>query len=218
MSSTSSSHATGQVNFSPFNEVGGPSIFYIPNFLPESTHKSLYEELVHSTLWDDRMKARKLASMGVSYDYNEMRLHAAPIPESICKLSESVTSVIAENGLGNIYSNSCLLNYYVDNKSYIGFHSDNTQMLVLGTGVAIVSLGAVRTMVFREKKNRQNEFSLPLQPGSLLYMTDEMQIEWLHGIPKQPNIDNNSGDVNGRISITLRQIQINSDTTPSQTI
>lgn len=163
------------------------------------------------TAWDDRMKARRTASMGVPYDYNQMTYDRLPMPVSISSLCESVAITIAQNGRGNIHPNNCLLNYYVDGNSSIGFHSDSAQNLVADTGVAVVSLGAVRTIVFREKKNRQNEFALPLQPGSLLYMTNDMQAEWLHGIPKEGCVGDN-GDESGRISITLRQIEVGSDT------
>ncbi|MFT5096791.1 MAG: alkylated DNA repair dioxygenase AlkB, partial [Psychrobacter okhotskensis] len=37
--------------------------------------------------------------------------------------------------------NNCLVNYYLDGSSKMGFHSDDTSQLADGTGVAILSLG-----------------------------------------------------------------------------
>jgi len=40
--------------------------------------------------------------------------------------------------------NNCLINFYPNGKSSIGFHSDQTDILEAGTGVAIISLGETR--------------------------------------------------------------------------
>lgn len=93
--------------------------------------------------------------------------------------------------------NNCLLNYYPDGQSSMGFHSDATEELAGGTGVAIVSLGAERQVVFRNKQDRSNEVSYGLPGGSLLYMPKELQFEWLHAIPKAPG-------AGPRISLTFR--------------
>ena len=81
----------------------------------------------------------------------------------------------------------------------MGFHSDSSEALAPETGVAIISLGDVRSIVFRSKADRSVEFSYPLPSGSLLYMTKEIQDHWLHAIPKAPG----AGE---RISLTFRAI------------
>lgn len=95
--------------------------------------------------------------------------------------------------------NNCLLNYYEDGGSSMGFHSDSSEELLAGTGVAIVSLGHVRSIVFRSKADKSVEFAYPLPSGSLLYMTKQIQDAWLHAIPKDPS----AGE---RISMTFRAI------------
>ena len=81
----------------------------------------------------------------------------------------------------------------------MGFHSDSSEELAKGTGVAIVSLGAVREIAYRSKLEPAVEFFYPLENGSLLYMSQEMQEFWLHAIPKV-------GTSGERISLTFRQI------------
>ena len=93
--------------------------------------------------------------------------------------------------------NNCLLNYYQSGNSTMGFHSDDTSQLELGTGVAIISLGASRKITYRHKGNHDIRHSFLLASGSLLYMDSIVQAEWMHGIRKQPNTDS-------RISLTWR--------------
>ncbi len=139
------------------------------------------------------MKARKTASFGVSYDYSQIsyeQIKMLPELETVCGLIE------LELGFR---PNNCLLNYYLDGNSSMGFHSDSSEELAKATGVAIVSLGAVREIAYRSKLEPVVEFFYPLESGSLLYMSQEMQEFWLHAIPKV----NTSGE---RISLTFRQI------------
>jgi alkylated DNA repair dioxygenase AlkB len=83
----------------------------------------------------------------------------------------------------------------------MGFHSDDTRGLVAGTGVAIVSLGSVRDITYRSKADPSLSYSYPLQPGSLLYMDDAVQQNWVHAIKQQAN-------AGPRISLTFRAIEI----------
>lgn len=81
----------------------------------------------------------------------------------------------------------------------MGFHSDQTDILFENTGVAIVSLGETRILRFRNIADNTvlKDFELPA--ASLIYMTQEIQDEWQHAIPK-------SDTENGRMSLTFRKI------------
>jgi alkylated DNA repair dioxygenase AlkB len=156
------------------------------------------------------MRARKTASFGVPYDYNQMTYEPLPMPSSINNLCDLIAGDTSGLGIG-FRPNGCLLNYYVNRDSSIGFHSDSAVNLAPNTGVIVISLGSIRTMIFREKNNRENEYKLDLLPGSLLYMSMDMQSEWLHGIPKEFDDSHSkshdaSDSGHGRISITLRCI------------
>ncbi len=57
----------------------------------------------------------------------------------------------------------------------------------------------MREIAYRSKLEPVVEFFYPLENGSLLYMSQEMQEFWLHAIPKV-------GTSGERISLTFRQI------------
>lgn len=82
----------------------------------------------------------------------------------------------------------------------MGYHSDQTDILEADTGIAIVSLGETRSLKFRNIANPEQFLTYELPSGSLIYMTQAVQANWQHAIPKS---DTN----NGRISLTFRKIK-----------
>ncbi|MES1197269.1 MAG: alpha-ketoglutarate-dependent dioxygenase AlkB, partial [Pseudomonadota bacterium] len=132
-------------------------------------------------------------SFGVPYNYSQIAYPEAPIPDMLDALCASI-----ERALG-FRPNNCLLNFYADGESSMGFHSDTSVGLAPDTGVAIVSLGAQWSIVFRNKADKAIEIDVPLPHGSLLHMPDSMQALWLHAIPKTPG-------ARARISVTFRKI------------
>jgi alkylated DNA repair dioxygenase AlkB len=95
--------------------------------------------------------------------------------------------------------NNCLLTYYPDGRSRMGFHSDSEAGIVPGTGVAIVSLGAQRPLRFRVTARPDERIDYVLAPGSLLFMPPRVQAEWQHALPR-------SSQRLPRISLTFRTI------------
>ncbi len=153
----------------------------------------LLEQVLKTVAWDSRLRSRKTASFGVAYNYSGIVYPEVNMPPEL----EDVANALHEEF--GYAPNNCLLNYYPDGESSMGFHSDSSAELAKGTGIAIVSLGAERQIVFRNKADRNTEFSYLLANGSLLYMTAELQRDWQHAIPKQLG-------VGARISLTFRQI------------
>lgn len=168
-----------------------PPIILKEGFIPKPD--ALFTHLVSSVTWDERMRARKTASFGVAYDYSQMVYPAAPMPAEL----DEICGMIAD-ALG-FRPNNSLLNYYPDGESSMGFHSDSSEELTPGTGVAIVSLGAERAMAYRLKSDKTVQTTVMLRSGSLLFMSDLMQQDWLHAIPKAPGSS-------PRISVTFRSI------------
>ncbi|WP_404939363.1 alpha-ketoglutarate-dependent dioxygenase AlkB [Pseudomonas sp. JDS08PS003] len=169
-----------------------PAIDLFPDFIPAPD--ALFHHLKDSVLWDERMRARKTASFGAPYDYSQITYPAVPMPEALEQLCEPI-----EQRLG-FRPNNCLLNFYPDGQSSMGFHSDANEQLVEGTGVVIVSLGHPRSMVFRHKETGVT-FDYSLASGSLLHMSDELQKHWLHAIPK-------AADAGERISLSFRLLKV----------
>jgi alkylated DNA repair dioxygenase AlkB len=168
-----------------------PNIYLKPNFL--TTPEDLFDFLKKEVIWDERMRARKTASFGVAYDYSQISYAETEMPEFLQVICKDI-----ENELGFL-PNNCLLNFYKDGNSSMGFHSDSTDELAEGSGVAIVSLGSLRHIAYRSKGDKNQEYFYPLPAGGLLYMSASIQEEWLHAIPKEPG----AGE---RISLTFRKI------------
>lgn len=171
-------------------------------FLPNPT--ALFDRLVAEIAWDSRIRARRVASFGVPYNYSGMQWPACPIPAEL----ESVLEMVAARV--GFQPNNCLVNFYPDGSSTMGFHRDAITDLEAGTGIAVVSLGAEREIAFRWK-NKPEIYRRLLRNGSLLYMTPELQIDWRHGIEAVAD------EIGGRISLTFRRLIVLPDPSVSRT-
>ena len=78
--------------------------------------------------------------------------------------------------------NSILVNYYKDGNSYIPPHSDDEFALGLLPTIVSVSVGATRQFQLIRKADR-HVIKVQLGSGSLLVMSGETQIQWLHTLP-----------------------------------
>lgn len=165
---------------------------FIPDFI--SDPDTVFDALLEETVWDERMKARKTASFGIAYNYSQITYPDAPFPENLQALCGLVRDAVG------FEPNNCLLNYYPDGNSSMGFHSDTATGRSAGTGVAILSLGAAREMRFRHKRNDETNSARWLNPGSLIYLDDATQEDWLHAIPK-------ADGAGPRISLSFRSIE-----------
>jgi alkylated DNA repair dioxygenase AlkB len=170
-------------------------------FLPDS--EALFAHLVTSVAWDERMRTRKAASFGVPYNYSGIEWPAAPFPPILLPVLSRVAQRLGQQ------PNNCLAHYYPNGTATMGFHSDATEDLEPGTGIAVVSLGAGRTISFRSQRDKQRLEHYRLPGGSLLYMTPEMQRDWKHAILASATTDR------GRISLTFRRMKA-ADGTVSQ--
>lgn len=167
-------------------------IIYIEDFIDDSL--ILFDELKTEIKWDERMKARLTASFGVVYNYSNISYPfqlMLPVIDDLCnRIYEKLIFL----------PNNCLINYYPNGKSKMGFHSDQFDILVKDTGIVIISLGEKRSLVFRSIENPLKTFEFQLLSGSLIYMSQETQRIWQHSIPK-------SNTENGRMSLTFRKIK-----------
>lgn len=164
-------------------------ITYIKSFI-DNPHE-LLNFLLAAVKWDDKMATRKTASYGKAYNYSQIEYPYQPFLPELEKINHKLETVIG------FTPNNCLINYYLDGKSKMGYHSDQTDILVVNTGIAIVSLGETRTLKFRNIIDPEIFLAYELEAGSLVYMTQEIQAEWQHAIPK-------SDTANARLSLTFR--------------
>jgi alkylated DNA repair dioxygenase AlkB len=161
-------------------------------FLPDSDE--LYSLMVGAVAWDERMRARKAMSFGLPYNYSDIVWPENPFPDYLVPVLDRVAERLGYR------PNNCLAHYYPGGESTMGFHTDATDDLLPGTGIAVVSLGAERTITFRSMHDRRIQESYLLLGGSLLYMCPEMQLDWKHAILATEH-------AGGRISLTFRCMQ-----------
>ncbi len=172
-----------------------PNVQLTEDFWPDPTQ--LFEQLRDTVNWDKTMSARLTASCGTPYNYRQMVYPACPIFPALVPVQEALHSRLG------VHFNNCLLNYYLDGRSKMGFHSDDTSEWQKGTGVAIVSIGGARRITFRQRNVELEDaerIAFELPPGSLLYMSKEVQDDWAHAIKRQNTRE-------PRISLTWRAFQ-----------
>ncbi|KXO75350.1 alpha-ketoglutarate-dependent dioxygenase AlkB [Acinetobacter venetianus] len=168
------------------------SLIYIQSFIKE--HEALYQKLINCIVWDERMTSRKTASFGKAYNYSQIHYEPQPFLDDLIPLLDLIHSTIG------FQPNNCLINYYPNGKSKMGWHSDQIDILVPDTGIAIISLGAERILKFRNILDQSITQDYLLASGSLAYMNQDTQKEWQHTIPKT----NSSA---GRLSLTFRALK-----------
>ncbi len=173
--------------------MSSPDIHFWPDFVPDSLNA--FHHLRDETEWDTSMRARKTASFGVPYNYSQMSYPDRPMPVVLDGMLSPIATTVGW------MPNNCLLNFYPDGDSTMGFHFDALEILEVGTGVAIVSLGEARTLTFARQDDKNIRFEQPLPSGSLLLMPAEVQNHWLHAILKQKG-------VGARMSLTFRRLKI----------
>ena len=170
-----------------------PETSFLPDFLKAEAASALFAALERDVVWDERIKARKTACFGQTYDDSGIDYAVVPMLAVLVPICEAVA-----NTLG-FYPTNCLANYYESGQSSMGFHSDAIHNLAENTGVAILSLGAERELVFRSKTNFDVKIKYSLPHGSLLYMTQTTQLHWQHALKK-------TSSTGARMSLTFRHI------------
>jgi alkylated DNA repair dioxygenase AlkB len=130
---------------------------------------------------------------GVGYRYSGQDYIANGWPASLDVIASNIQKEFAWA------VNSALLNYYSDGQSSMGWHSDNEKELGECPMVVILSMGASRTIQFRQIKDHKLKTSVELEHGSLLVIRGETQHQWQHAIPKR------AGKA-ARVSCTFRKV------------
>jgi alkylated DNA repair dioxygenase AlkB len=167
-------------------------MLYEPDFEP--AWAQLLALALAEAPWDDRMRARRTASLGRSYDHSGLTYPELPFPAWLAELRLRIAARVG------FAPDNCLLNDYPTGDQTMGFHVDNVDDLEPGTGVVIVSLGGPRTLRFRRLAARGEIVELPLAPGSLTHLPDAVHAAWQHGLAAEPGAPR-------RVSLTFRHLR-----------
>lgn len=163
--------------------------FYFADFLTSADALNLFKYLSTLELDQDYVRMfgktlpapRFVALFGATnYMYSGTLHLARSFTEPIENLRISVNKFLSTN------FNSALVNFYRDGNDFLNFHVDNEPVLGYNPHVASVSVGAARSFNIKRVKTN-HEHSLILEAGSLLYMGDKSQINYLHALPKSKN-------------------------------
>jgi alkylated DNA repair dioxygenase AlkB len=117
-------------------------------------------------------------------------------------LSEPLHDALARVTLRvNAPFNSIGLNLYRDQNDSVAPHNDTLDALVPDQPIALLSLGATRSMTIREKAPPHGRLHVDMQAGSLMVMSWATQLHYDHGIGKE------RAPVGPRISLAFRVSQ-----------
>ncbi len=166
-------------------------LLFIQQFVEQPA--TLYEQLMALVVWDERLASRKTASFGKAYNYEPLDY----AEQAFLPCLQALLSPL-EQALGFL-PNNCLLNWYPNGRSKMGFHADQTALMTADTGVAILSLGSCRALHFRQTADYSQRHQVALPAGSLLYMSNGLQATWQHALPK-------STATEPRLSLSFRQL------------
>jgi alkylated DNA repair dioxygenase AlkB len=164
---------------------------YTEGFVPDPA--SLFAVVRDEVPWTSQMRSRQTASMGIPYNYAGGTYPEAPWHPAVAALRDAVGAALA------FTPTNCLMNRYPTGDHIIGWHVDDVDILAPGTGIAIVSLGAPRTLRLRSGGDPFVYELVRLEPGSLFVMDQALQHTHKHAIKREPG----AGE---RISLTFRHL------------
>lgn len=165
-------------------------VSYHPRAL--SNADAAFEYLTTRVAWLERMQARQTVSFGLPYNYSGQVYEAREMPEMIAKIAARAAELAGHE------FNNCLCNRYETGEHSMGYHQDSYAGLMEKSKIAIVSLGATRTLQFRSLDQRHRKAQV-LEHGSILLMSAVTQQGWKHEVTREPK-------AGCRISATFRWI------------
>jgi hypothetical protein len=196
----------------------------ITQVLPPALAESAFDRLLSEVSWAGMSHLggevpRRIAVQGTVDGDGNMPVYRHPSDESppLLPFSPTVLTIKeeVEKHLGHPL-NHVLIQHYRSGNDYISEHSDKTLDIVRGSFIAVVSLGAQRTMLFRTKRPRKDKNGspakkpatdsdeepaledkpqqrqiqrAPLPHNSLCSMGLETNMRWLHAIRQDKRAD-----------------------------
>jgi alkylated DNA repair dioxygenase AlkB len=173
------------------DEATGP-ITYQPDVIAPELAAQWFSALLERADWHSGSRMMYERMVDVPRLHTHYAIDDAALPHVLRAALEVVKKQI------DAPFNSIGLNFYRNEHDSVAPHNDKLHELVAHQPIALLSLGATRTMVIRRKKPPHLKTELELEAGSLLLMGWNAQLHYDHGIPKlrQP--------VGPRISVAFR--------------
>lgn len=195
----------GAGNRAPAPAEGLPAGFRLePDFLPRDEAAHWFAALEASTPWESHSftifgrtvpMPRRIAWYGAhAYGYSGVVHPSRPMPPALTGLRDRV-----ERACGHPF-NCALLNLYRTGRDSMGWHADDDYEAGAHSGVASLSLGAVRRFRLRHRDQERPSIGVDLGPGSLLFMAPGTQASWQHALPRTARA------VGPRLNVTFRHL------------
>jgi len=113
----------------------------------------------------------------LTFEYSGKTMMPKPIPDFI-----EILRLKLKSDFG-ISFDGILVNYYPDGNSSMGYHSDPLNEK-WSNDFIILSIGATRNFVFRDKENKESKYPFEIKDGDLIYMYDNCQEKYEHCVKK----------------------------------
>ena len=150
-----------------------------PDFLAAEVAGRWFDALHGEIPWRSERRLMYERELDVPRLLAHYRLDDPALPVPLAEVAAMVGDALS------VAFNSVGLNLYRDGNDSVAPHNDRLADLEEGQPIALVSLGATRSMTIRQKKPPRNAIHLDLSAGSLLVMDYSSQIHYDHGIPKE---------------------------------
>lgn len=189
-------------------------VYYVPSLLSAEDATAHYDTLHRTVPWEKTPKINRWVALyeddaGLQYRYRDAPTESKSSnkeqsnkPISSCPAIDAIRTAVQEMYLQqtgkSVQFNTCLANFYENGTQRIGWHTDREE-IGRSTPIASVSLGASRTFLLRHKLNGMSDrASVEMESGSVIFMENVCQEQYLHSVPKQPDV------TEGRINLTFR--------------
>lgn len=167
-------------------------IEYTPDFVDPATSARWFAGLRDEVQWQSERRRMYDRDVDVPRQHAAYRLGDSNLPAALRDAAECVSKTVGApfNGAG--------LNLYRDGRDSVAPHNDHLYEIVEGFPIALLTLGSTRRMTIRSKARPRRVLDVDLEPGSLLLMSYETQLNYDHGVPKT------NDQVGERISVAFR--------------
>ena len=167
-------------DYAPITVVDGPqgTITYHPACIAPQQADAWLHALLAQVPW----QAERRWMYDREVDVPRLTAHYAldePLPAAPLAAARSIVERLARCTFTAVG-----LNLYRDGRDSVAPHNDKLHDLEDGAPIALLSLGATRTMTIRTKQSPRRRLDLDLDSGSVLIMSYETQRHFDHGIPK----------------------------------
>lgn len=151
---------------------------HLPGWVDDDQATRWFDELRELVPWQSQRRPMYDRVVDVPRLTAAYRLDDPTLPTSLAEAGR-----LAQATAGAPF-NAVGLNLYRDGRDSVAPHHDKLPGLVAGYPIALVSLGATRSMTIRARQPPRRIWRIELAHGSLLLMSHQSQLHYEHGVPK----------------------------------